>query len=73
MIVNTEDLTSEQLSHSKAINQHYMRKSLDGVKILIKTENPDETCYNGLTKYSHSEILTILAGEDWTKKLEVPE
>ena len=72
MIVNTDDLTYQQVLSSKAVNQHYMRKSVDGTKTLIKTEKPDESCYNGLTKYSHSEILDILAHTDWTPEVSVP-
>ena len=72
MIVNTDDLTYDQVSNSKAMNLNYMRKSVDGTKTLIKTENPDESCYNGLTKYSHNEVLDILAHTDWTPAVQVP-
>ena len=68
MIVNTDDLTYEQIKNSCATNQSYMRTSIDGSKTLIKTEDSLNSCYESLDKYSHSQILTILAGEEWTSR-----
>lgn len=65
-IVNKDDLTYEQVLNSMAQNESYMRKSQDGTKVLIKTENSSASCYSGLTAYTHEQILTELAGTDWT-------
>tara|TARA_R100000458_G_C8127848_1_gene144072 strand:+ start:112 stop:333 length:222 start_codon:yes stop_codon:yes gene_type:complete len=65
MIIDTDDLTHDQIKNSCASSQEYMRVSLDGSKTLIKTEDSLNSCYQELTKYSHSEILTILSTDEW--------
>ena len=47
-----------------------VRKSVDETKTFVKWEGADPACIAGLTStegpYTHSEILAILAGTDWT-------
>ena len=47
-----------------------IRKSVDSTKTFVKWEGDDPACVAGLTNtegpYTHSEILAILAGTDWT-------
>lgn len=47
-----------------------LRLSVDGTKTFVKYEGDMPTSVSSLTTkegpYTHSEILTILAGEEWT-------
>ena len=47
-----------------------VRKSMDETKTFVKWEGQDPACISGLTStegpYTHSQILAILAGTDWT-------
>ena len=43
-----------------------LRYSLDGTKTFVKFEGDTPSFLEGKTQYSYSEILTILAGPDWT-------
>lgn len=43
-----------------------LRYSLDGSKTFVKFEGETPSFLEGKTQYSYSEILTILAGPEWT-------
>lgn len=43
-----------------------LKYSLDGSKVLLKYEGDPPSFLEGKTQYSHSEILTILATDEWT-------
>lgn len=40
--------------------------SLDGTKTFVKYEGIQPSFLSGKTEYTHSEILAILAGPEWT-------
>jgi len=63
-IVNENNLTGEQFLNSKLSNLAHARKSTNG-NVLIYTDNPSNACFNGLTSYTHSEILVQLQEEEW--------
>ena len=43
-----------------------LRYSLDGTKTIVKYEGTQPSFLSGKTEYTHSEILAILAGDEWT-------
>ena len=43
-----------------------LRKSLDNTKAKLKWDRNTQSCFDGKTTYSHSEILTELAKNTWT-------
>ena len=43
-----------------------LKYSLDGTKTFVKYEGDQPSFLSGKTEYTHSEILTILAGDEWT-------
>jgi len=43
-----------------------LRYSLDGSKFVVKYEGTQPSFLEGKTQYTHSEILTILATDEWT-------
>ena len=40
--------------------------SVDGTKTFVKYEGDQPSFLSGKTEYTHSEILAILAGDEWT-------
>ena len=63
VILNVSDVTDEMLSNS--LEGKILRKSLDGTKTVLKWDGDTPTCFDGMTTYNHSEILTELAKSDW--------
>lgn len=47
-------------------NINTLRYSLDGAKTFVKFEGDTPSFLEGKTTYTHSEILTILSGSEWT-------
>ena len=43
-----------------------LRKTLDGTKAILKWDGDTPSCFDGMTTYTHSEILTELAKSEWT-------
>ena len=72
VIITLADYTDEQLENLVAnANQtgvSTLRKSLDNTKAILKWDGDTPSCFDGMTTYSHSEILTILATNVWTKE-----
>ena len=69
VIVNVSDITDEMIANSIQSSLTTLRKSLDNTKAVLKWNGDTPSCFNGLTTYTHSEILTELAKNTWT----VPE
>ena len=66
LIVNVSDVTEDMISSAIQTSMGSLRKSLDGTKAILKWEGDTPTCFDGMTTYNHSEILTELAKSDWT-------
>ena len=43
-----------------------LRKTLDGTKAILKWDGDTPEVFDGMTTYTHSEILTELAKTEWT-------
>ena len=70
VIVNVSDITDEMIDNSIQSSMNTLRKTLDGSKAILKFEGDTPSCFEGLTTYNHSEILTELAKSDWTSSEE---
>ena len=66
VIVNVSDITDEMIRSAIQTSTSTLRKSLDGTKAILKWEGDTPSCFDSMTTYSHSEILTELSGSDWT-------
>ena len=70
VIITLADYTDDQLEElvGNAIQSGVstLRKSLDGTLAILKWDGDTPSVFNGMTIYSHAQILTILAGSDWT-------
>ena len=64
-IINKDNLTGEQFKNSKLSNLNTARVSSDD-KLLIYTDKPSDSCYNGITPYTYTEILEELKKDNWS-------
>ena len=67
VIVNISDITEEMIDSANQSSMDTLRKSLDGSKAILKWDGDTPTCFDGMTTYIHSEILTELAKSTWTE------
>jgi len=67
VIVNVSDITEEMIDNAMQSSMDTLRKSLDGTKAILKWDGDTPTCFDGMTTYNHSEILTELAKSTWTE------
>ena len=71
VIFDVSELGLIDFSQVLETNSDTVRKSVDGLKTFVKWEGPTvPDCVNLLTTksdlYTYEEILTILAGPEWT-------
>jgi len=67
VIVNVSDITDEMIFKAQQSSRDTLRKTLDGNKAILKWDGDTPSCFDGLTTYTHSEILTELAKSDWSE------
>ena len=70
VIVNVSDITDEMIYKAIQSSMSTLRKTLDGNKAILKWDGDSPSCFDGMTTYTHSEILTELAKSDWTSSEE---
>ena len=68
VIVNVSDITDEMIVNAMQASMDTLRKTLDSSKAILKFEGDTPSCFDGLTTYNHSEILTELAKSAWTEE-----
>ena len=67
IIINVSDITQEMISSAIQTSINSLRKTTDGTKTILKWDGDTPACFDGITTYNHSEILTELAKSDWTE------
>ena len=65
VIVNVSDITDEMISSAIQTSMDTLRKTLNGNKAILKWDGDTPSCFDGMTTYTHSEILIELAKSDW--------
>ena len=66
VIVDVSDITDEMIEKAIQSSMTTLRKTNDGSKAKLKWDGPDTpSCFDGMTIYSHSEILEELNKSDW--------
>ena len=70
VIVNVSDITEEMIINSSGSGSSSLRKTLDSSKAILKWDGNTPSCFDGMTTYNHSEILTELKKSDWTEEAE---
>ena len=67
-IVNVSNITDEMIDSAIQTSMDTLRKTLDGSKAILKFNGDTPSCFEELTTYNHSEILTELAKSAWTEE-----
>ena len=66
VIINANEVSSVNFDQVDETSADTIRYSVDGTKTFVKFEGDTPSFLAGKTANTHSEILTILAGEEWT-------
>ena len=70
VIVNVVDVTDEMIKNANQTSMDTLKKSLDDSKAILKWDGDTPSCFEGMTTYSHSEILEILNNSEWVEEEE---
>jgi len=67
VIINADEVDSVDFSQVDETSADTVRFSVDGTKTFVKFDTDTTPSFlDGKTQYSHSEILTVLSGDEWT-------
>ena len=66
IIIDKSEVTNIDFSKVKETSADTLRYSIDGSKTFVKFEGDTPAFLSGKQQYTHSQILEILAGEEWT-------
>ena len=66
VIIDADEVSSVDFSQVFETSAQTLRFSLDGEQAFVKFEGSTPDFLDGKTQYTHSEILAILATEEWT-------
>jgi len=66
VIIDASEVSSVDFSQVSETSADTLCYSVDGSKALLKYEGTQPSFLSGKTEYNQSEILTILAGDEWT-------
>ena len=66
VILNLDEIDSVDFNQVMETEASKVRKSVDGSKFFVKFEGDTPSFLDGKTQYTHSEILAILATEQWS-------
>ena len=67
IIINVSDITDEMMANAYETSRDTLRTTLDGSKTILKWDGDTPSCFEGITTYSHSEILDELAKSTWNE------
>ena len=72
IIIDASEVSSVDFSQVLETSASTLRYNTEGDKTFVKfpSENATPSFLEGKTAYAHSEILTILSGEDWSNSTE---
>ena len=69
VIVNNSNVTDEMISSSIQTSRGTLRHTVSGTdKVILKWDGDTPSCFDGITTYNYSEILTELAKSTWTNE-----
>lgn len=67
VIINSDEVDSVDFSKVQEISGNTLRYSLDGTKTFVKFDSDTTPSFlEGKTQYTYSEILAILATDEWS-------
>ena len=72
VIINASEVSSVDFSQVMETSANTLRYSLDDSQTFVKFDGDTPSFLSGKTSYTHSQIRTVLAGEDWTDPNFIP-
>jgi hypothetical protein len=66
VIIDSSEVDSIDFDQVLETSADTLRYSLDGTQTFVKYEGDQPSLLEGKTQYTHSEILDILATEEWS-------
>ena len=66
VIVAVSAITDDMISSAIQTSMDTLRKTIDNSKAILKWDGDTPAVFNGMTTYTHSEILTELNKSEWT-------
>jgi len=66
VIIDSSEVGSVDFDQVLETSAETLRFSLDGTKTFVKYEGDQPSFLSGKQEYTHSEILAILATDEWT-------
>ena len=66
VIIDASEVSAVDFDQVLETSAETLRFSVDGTKTFVKFEGDTPSFLEGKTAYTHSEMLAILAGEEWT-------
>lgn len=66
VVINTSDVPNIDFSKVEETSQYTLRFSADESKTFVKFEGDTPSHLDGKTQYSNSEMLAILATDEWS-------
>jgi len=70
VIIDASEVSSVDFDQVLETSAETLRFSVDGTKTFVKFEGETPSFLEGKTANTHSEMLDILAGEEWTSPIE---
>ena len=68
VIVNNSDVTDEMITAAIETSRSTLRHTITGTdKVILKWNGDTPSVFNGMTTYTHAQILTELAKSTWTE------
>jgi hypothetical protein len=67
VIIDADEVSSVNFAEVIETSANTLRYSLDGSKTFVKYEGSQPSFLSGKTELNHSQILTELAGNEWTE------
>jgi len=66
VIINADEVDSVDFNQVDETSADTVRFSTDGSQTFVKYEGDQPSFLSGKQEYTHSEILTVLSGDEWT-------
>ena len=73
IILDSSEVGNVDFDEVIQVSADTLRYSVDGSKFVVKYEGDTPSFLEGKTEYTHSEMLTILATDEWTDPNFPPE
>jgi len=66
VIINADEVSSVDFNKVEETSENTLRYSLDNSQAFVKYEGAKPGFLYGKDTYTHSEILAVLSGDEWT-------